>query len=148
MSFTINLNDLLDSGDSRFNIPLIGGDVVSVPRAGIVYVVGAVNHPGGFVMQNDRDRMTALKVLSLAGGTTGTAKSNHAVILRKNADTGQRMEVPLDLNRVLHLKGEDVTLLASDILYVPDSTAKKALRRAGDLAISLSTGVALVRAGR
>ncbi len=52
-TFTINLADLLEAGDSRFNIPLIGGDVVSVPRAGIIYVVGAVNHPGGFVMQND-----------------------------------------------------------------------------------------------
>ena len=36
------MSDLLESGDTRFNIPLIGGDVVSVPRAGIIYVVGAV----------------------------------------------------------------------------------------------------------
>ncbi len=73
-SFTINLADLLETGDSRFNIPLLGGDVVSVPRAGIIYVVGAVNRPGGFVMQNDRDRMTTLKMLSLAGGPINTAK--------------------------------------------------------------------------
>ena len=42
-TFTISLSDILESGDSRFNIPLIGGDVVSVPRAGIIYVVGAVS---------------------------------------------------------------------------------------------------------
>jgi polysaccharide export outer membrane protein len=48
--FTINLSDLIDSGDSRFNIPVNGGDVITVPRAGIIYVVGAVNHPGGFVI--------------------------------------------------------------------------------------------------
>ena len=41
-TFTINLADLLESGDSRFNIPVTGGDVISVPRAGIIYVVGAV----------------------------------------------------------------------------------------------------------
>jgi polysaccharide export outer membrane protein len=145
-TFTIELNDLLDSGDGRFNIPVVGGDVVSVPRAGIVYIVGAVNHPGGFVMQNDRDRMTALKVLSLAGGTLGTAKSNESIILRKDPLTGQREKVPVDLNKVLHLKSEDVTLQASDILYVPDSTAKRAAKRAGDIAISLATGVAIVRA--
>jgi polysaccharide biosynthesis/export protein len=145
-TFTIALNDLLDSGDGRFNIPVIGGDVVSVPRAGIVYIVGAVNHPGGFVMQNDRDRMTALKVLSLAGGTLGTAKAQQSVILRKDPVTGQRERVDVDLNKVLHLKGEDVTLQASDILYVPDSTAKKAAKRAGDIAISLATGVTIVRA--
>ena len=103
-TFTITISDLLESGDSRFNIPVLGGDVISVPRAGIIYVVGAVNHPGGFVIQNDRDRMTALKMLSLAGGATSTAKMKEAVILRKNLDTGKRDEVPLDLNKVMNLK--------------------------------------------
>ena len=90
-TFTINLTDLLDSGDSRFNIPLIGGDVVSVPRAGIIYVVGAVNRPGGFVLQqNDRDIMTSLKMLSLAGGATSTAKTKNAVILRSTSAISPR----------------------------------------------------------
>jgi polysaccharide biosynthesis/export protein len=147
-TFTINLSDLLETGDSRFNIPVLGGDVISVPRAGIIYVVGAVNHPGGFVLQNDRDRMTTLKMLSLAGGTTTSAKVKEAIILRKNADTGKRDEVPVDLNKVMHLKTEDVSLQASDILFVPDSAGKKALHRAGDVALSLTTGIALVSAGR
>jgi polysaccharide export outer membrane protein len=147
-TFTISLGDLLESGNSSFNIPVLGGDVVSVPHAGIIYVVGAVIRPGGFVMQNDRDRMTTLKVLSLAGGTTGSAKAKEAVILRKNPDTGKRDEVPVDLNKVLHLKSEDVALQASDILFIPDSSGKRALHRAGDIAISLTTGVALISAGR
>jgi polysaccharide export outer membrane protein len=147
-TFTISLGDLLESGNSSFNIPVLGGDVVSVPHAGIIYVVGAVNHPGGFVMQNDRDRMTTLKVLSLAGGTMGSAKVKDAVILRKNPETGKRDELPVDLNKVLHLKSEDVALQASDILFIPDSSGKRALHRAGDIAISLTTGLALVSAGR
>lgn len=147
-SFTINLTDLLQTGDGRFNIPLIGGDVVSVPRAGIIYVVGAVNRPGGFVMQNDYDRMTTLKMLSLAGGTINTAKIKSAVILRKNPETGKRDEVPVDLSKVMHLKAEDVTMQANDILYVPDSTGKRALRRTGDIAVSLTTGIAIVAAGK
>jgi polysaccharide export outer membrane protein len=147
-TFTISLGDLLESGNSTFNIPVLGGDVVSVPHAGIIYVVGAVIRPGGFVMQNDRDRMTTLKVLSLAGGTTGSAKAKQAVILRKNPNTGKRDEVPVDLNKVLHLKSEDVALQASDILFIPDSSGKRALHRAGDVAISLTTGLALVSAGR
>jgi polysaccharide export outer membrane protein len=147
-TFTISLSDLLESGNSTFNIPVLGGDVVSVPRAGIIYVVGAVSRPGGFVMQNDRDRMTTLKILSLAGGTTGTAKAKEAVILRKNAETGKRDEVPVDLKKVMELKTEDVMLQPSDILFVPDSSGKKAWHRAGDVALSLTTGVALVRASR
>jgi len=147
-TFTISIGDLLESGDSRFDIQVLGGDVITVPRAGIIYVVGAVNHPGGFVIQNDRDRMTALKMLSMAGGTTGSARMKEAVILRKNLDTGKRDEVPLDLDKVMKLKGDDVTLEASDILFVPDSNSKKALHRAGDIAISLTTGVALIGASR
>jgi polysaccharide export outer membrane protein len=147
-TFTISLSDLLESGNSNFNIPVLGGDVVSVPRAGIIYVVGAVVRPGGFVMQNDRDRMTTLKILSLAGGATGSAKVKEAVILRKNPDTGKRDEVPVDLKKVLELKNEDVMLQSSDILFIPDSSGKKAWHRAGDIAISLTTGLALVSVGR
>ncbi len=119
-----------------------------MPRAGIIYVVGAVQRPGGFVMQSDRDRMTTLKILSLAGGTTGSAKQRQAVILRKNPETGKRDEVPVDLKKVMDLKTEDVMLQPSDILFVPDSSGKKALHRAGDVAISLTTGLALVTASR
>ena len=145
-TFIISLSDLLESGNSTFDIPVLGGDVVSVPRAGIIYVVGAVTRPGGFVMQNDRDRMTTLKILSLAGGMTGSAKERQAVILRKNLETGKRDEFPVDLKKVMQLKTEDVMLQSSDILFVPDSSGKKALRRAGDIAIGLTSGVALVAA--
>jgi polysaccharide export outer membrane protein len=146
-TFTINLSDVLDSGDSRFNIPLVGGDVVSVPRAGIIYVVGAVVKPGGFLLQNDLDHMTMLKMLSLAGGTTTTAKLKNSVILRKNLSTGQRDQVPVDLSKVMKLKTQDVQMEANDILFVPDSNGLKALHRAGDVAVSLTTGVALLAAG-
>jgi polysaccharide export outer membrane protein len=147
-TFTINLADLLESGNPRFNIPLVGGDVVSVPRAGIIYVVGAVNRPGGFLLQNDLDRMTMLKMLSLAGGTTNTAKMKNAVILRKNPDTGQRDQVPVDLSKVMHLKTQDVLLQANDILFVPDSAGLRALHRAGDVGVALTSGAALIAVGR
>src|SRR5580704_5938766 len=45
---TIRLQSLLESGDSAYNILVYGGDVISVPRAGIVYVAGAgIAQPGG-----------------------------------------------------------------------------------------------------
>lgn len=147
-AIVINLNDLLDSGDAKFNIPLVGGDVVSVPRGGVVYVVGAVDRPGGFVLQSDRDQMTALKVLALAGGFKGTAKPHQAVILRRNPQTGQRQELGVDLSKVLARKSEDVRLFPSDILFVPDSSGRKALRRVGEAAVGLASGVALFRLGR
>jgi polysaccharide export outer membrane protein len=147
-TFTINLADVLESADSRFNIPLLGGDVVAVPRAGIIYVVGAVVRPGGFLMQNDLDKMTMLKMMSLAGGTTNTAKVKNAVILRKDAATGKRDQIPVDLGKVMHMKTQDVQMQANDILFVPDSNGLKALHRAGDVALTLTSGIGIVAAGK
>lgn len=142
---TVNLKQLLDSGDPKYNIPLLGGDVVNVAHAGIVYAVGAVQHAGGFVMSQDHEQMSVLKVLALTGGLTPTAKSHHAVILRRNDSTGQRQQVLVDVRKILTLKSGDVLMNQDDILFVPDSTANHALRRSGEIAISLASGAALYR---
>ena len=143
-TITINLNDLMETGDTKNNITLQAGDIVTVPHAGIVYVLGAVNKAGGFVLANDRSQLTALKILSLAGGLTRTAKSDHAVIVRKD-NQGQQHEVAVDLKKVLNRKAEDLQLQPSDILYVPESGTKQALFRTIELGIALGSGVALYR---
>lgn len=148
MTLTVNLNDLLETGDPKANILLQGGDIVSVPRAGIVYVMGAVDHPGGFVLANDHDQMSALKALALAGGFRRTAKPDHAVILRKESGTGQQKEMALDLKRILERKSEDVKLYPSDILFIPESGGKRAALRVGEIALALGSGVALFRLAR
>jgi polysaccharide export outer membrane protein len=144
MTIKIGLHDLLDTGDPQYNIALWGGDVVSVPRAGVVYAVGAVQRPGGFVMQNDRQQLTVLKVLALAGGLTSTAKQRSAVVIRQDPETAQR-QVPVDLEKILARKVEDPTLQPSDILFVPNSASRQAMGRVAQAAITLASGVALVR---
>lgn len=144
-TITVSLKDLLESGDPRFNIPVYGGDVVSVPRAGVVYVVGAVEKPGGFVLRSDGEEMTALKAIALAQGLKGTAKPSDAVIIRKHPETGKAQEIEVNLSRILGRKAEDVSLRANDILFVPDSTGKKALRRAAEAGIAITTGLIIWR---
>jgi polysaccharide export outer membrane protein len=141
---TINLNNLLESGDTQDNIPLQAGDVVTVPHAGIIYVLGAVTKPGGFVLTNDRSVMTTLKVLSLAGGTTSVAKLDHAVIIRRDG-TGKQSETEVDLKKVLTRQSEDIAMRPSDILYVPDSKSKEALLKAAELGIAIGSAVAVFR---
>jgi len=143
-TITINLSDLMETGDTKNNIPLQAGDVVTVPHAGIVYVLGAVGRAGGYILANDRTQLTTLKILSLAGGLTRTAKSDKAVIVRKD-NAGQQHEVPIDLKKVLDRKAEDLQLQPSDILYVPESGAKQAMYRAVEIGLAVGTGVALYR---
>jgi polysaccharide export outer membrane protein len=144
-TITINLGELMESGDTKNNIILQAGDVVTVPHAGIVYVLGAVNHAGGFVLTNDRAQMTTLKILALAGGVTHTAKSDHAVIVRKD-NLGQQHEVAVDLKKVLSRKAEDLQLQPSDILYVPESGAKQVLLKAAEIGAAVGTAILIYRA--
>ncbi len=143
-TITVNLNDLLEAGDSRNNIVLQGGDIVTVPHAGIVYVLGAVAHPGGFVVSNDREQLSTLKALALAGGLNPTAKKHQAVIIRKDA-AGQQHQVIVDLGKVLNQQTEDVRLQASDVLYVPQSGSRTALIRAAEIGLGIGTAVAIFR---
>ena len=134
----------MESGDATNNIPLQAGDIVTVPHAGIVYVIGSVTRPGGFVLSNDRSELSTLKILALAGGMTPTAKSDHVVIIRKN-DQGQQREIEIDLRKILKRQAEDVQLQPSDVLYVPDSKVKAAILKAAELGVTLGTGLALYR---
>ncbi len=141
---TINLNELLETGETRNNIALQAGDIVTVPHAGIVYVLGAVNKPGGFVVSNDRTQLTTLKVLSLAGGLTKIAKVGHAVIIRRD-DKGKQTETEVDLKKVLQRQSEDLAMRASDILYIPDDRTKEVLLRAVELGVALGSAVSIYR---
>ncbi len=146
-TITVNLNELLEIGDTRNNITLQGGDIVTVPHAGIVYVLGAVQHPGGFVVLSDREQLSTLKALALAGGLNATARKHQAVIIRKDS-TGQQHQVMVDLGKVLNQETEDVRLQASDVLYVPQSGSRTALLRAAEVGLGIGTAVAIFRIGR
>ena len=143
-TITVNLGRILETGDTSSNIVLQPGDVVTVPHAGIVYALGAVNRPGGFVVSNDRGQLTTLKLLSLAGGLDHAAKSDRAVIVRHDGN-GQQRQVEVDLKKVLKFEAEDVRLQPSDILYVPKSAAKQALLKTAELSVAIGTGVAIYR---
>jgi len=132
---TINLQRLLETGDPTLNVNIYPGDRVTVQRAGIVYVLGAVNRAGGYVLSEARQDMTVLKAIALAGDLKSTAKRKKTMILRPNpsAPSG-REEIPIDLHAMLKGNAADRPLQSNDILFVPDSGALKALHRSADIA--------------
>jgi len=118
---------LWQKGEASLDVDLYPGDRVTVQKAGIVYVIGAVNRAGGFVL-NDQNPMTVLTAIALANNFTPTAKSSKAVIIRKNPKApGGREEIAVDLKKILSNHAPDEQLLANDILFVPESGGKKAL---------------------
>jgi polysaccharide biosynthesis/export protein len=145
-TLSVKLTGLLDDPNPDTNIELYGGDIVTVPRGGIIYVVGAVNHPGGFVLQSDADRITTMKALALAAGQVTSAKLGDAVILRPNKATGKDDVIKVNLTRIMDRKIEDVKMIPNDVLFVPDSAGKRALHALGAAAVNGGTGAVIYRA--
>jgi len=138
-SITVNLpRNLAD--DLQDNVEIRPGDTISVPKAPIIYVVGDVNHPSGFMI--DDNELTVLKALALAGGSTRTSALNRTKILRQTPSGLQ--EIPVDLKKVLFAKAPDMALVKGDVLFIPGSAAKAAAYRSADAAVSLSTALAVV----
>lgn len=145
---TIRLQDLLESGNPVYNIQVFGGDVISVPAGGIVYVTGAgVAQPGGYILQNHGEQITVLKAIALAHGLTGFAKADQAVIMRSNPVTGQKDIIPVRIKQIENQKTDDVKMNSNDILYVPDSVGLKVLARGAEAAVSVGSGIAIYRGG-
>ena len=141
----IGVSELLQTGDPALNVPVYGGDVITVPRAGIIYVAGAVMQPGGYTLNDPGENFNAMKIIALAHGLQGTAKANDAVILRKDPATGKTKQISVKLGKIMDRKVPDVRLYANDILYVPDSAAKRILGKAGAAALLIGTDLTIYR---
>lgn len=140
----INLKELLDSGAPRYNVAIDPGDVVTVTRAGIVYVVGEVRKPGGFLLKTNED-ISVLQALALAEGLTHTSAARHAHIIRTDRASGKRTEIPINLKKILTGQSPDPLLHSRDILFVPNSTGRAAFYRGIESALSVAGGVIVYR---
>jgi polysaccharide biosynthesis/export protein len=119
------------------NIVLLPGDTIAVSKAGIIYVVGEVNRPGGFVMEDNK--ITASQVLVMAAGPTRTASLNGTKMIRHTPE-GLK-DIPLPLKKVLEGKIADIELQPDDIIWVPGSKGKELASTT--LSSIVSTGLSL-----
>jgi polysaccharide export outer membrane protein len=108
------------------DVRLQPGDKIIIPRASLVYVLGDVGRPGGFLMQNS-GRMTVLQAVALAGGQTRTASIDHARLIHKT-DSGYT-DTQIPLKKIMNGHQPDTELQAEDILYIPNSSAKSLIYR-------------------
>jgi polysaccharide biosynthesis/export protein len=141
----LNLKKIMEAKNPEENIQILPHDVISVPKAEMVYVIGEVKRSGGFVL-GEHQSITVLQALSLAEGLNGTADSRHARILRLKREADQREELAVDVKDVLNGKKPDVALQGDDILFIPGSTGKKAALRGLEAAIQTGTGLVIWRA--
>jgi polysaccharide biosynthesis/export protein len=130
------------SATTQSNVPIEPGDTIVVSKAGVVYVVGDVRQPGGFVMENGKP-ITVLQAIALAQGTGPSPSLNAARLIRQTADGPK--DVHLSLNKIMAAKAPDMPLQPEDILFIPGSSAKSAAKRAAEAILQMATGVAVWR---
>jgi polysaccharide export outer membrane protein len=140
----VKLSAIIEAKDPQQNILIQPYDVVSVPKGEMVYVVGEVDKAGGFVL-DAKERISVLQALSLAGGLKPNASPGSARILRAGMDGQQRVEIPVNVKRILEGRDEDHNLRPDDILFIPTSRAKPAAIRTLEAAITLGTGIVIWR---
>jgi polysaccharide biosynthesis/export protein len=131
-----------DTKQMESNAEIFPGDTIVVTRAAIVYVVGDVRLPGGFVVDKGSG-LSILQAIALAQGATNTASLNSSKVIHKTP-TGAT-ETAVHLKQILEGKAEDLKLQADDILFVPHSAGKAAAMRGMDAALQAATGAAIYR---
>jgi polysaccharide export outer membrane protein len=140
----VNVRSIMEASSPEENIQILPDDVISVPRAQVVYVIGAVRRPGGFPLY-ERETISVLQALALAEGLDRLAAAKSARILRTSPLSTTRTEIAIDVKKVLAGKSKDVPLEPDDILFVPHSAAKSATLRSLEAVIQLGTGVMIYR---
>jgi polysaccharide biosynthesis/export protein len=139
----IDVRAVMSGKDPEGNITIKPHDVITVARARMVYVLGNVTRPGGYVM-TDNETMSVTQAIAVAGGWDKTARLSQAKVLR--ADGGaERESIPLDVKKIMENKSPDLQLKPDDILYVPNSMGKQIGARGLEAAIGLGTGVLIWR---
>jgi polysaccharide export outer membrane protein len=106
--------------DSVDSITVVPGDTVTVKRAGIIYVLGAVHRPGGYLMLN-KGSLNLLEAVSLAGGTMLEA-ADAVRILHRHDD--QVVEEKIKYSDMTVGRIPPPALGDKDIVYVPSSKTK------------------------
>lgn len=143
----IDLNRVVTGKDLEANIEVQNGDIVNVSSSDLVYVVGAVTKPGGFVLPEPSAGMSVVQAVSMAQGFTPVAAIHDGLIIRQSSSDSARQMVRVDIARMMNGTTTDVQLAPNDILYIPESGARKTLHVMGEVAMAAVNGVAIYGLG-
>jgi polysaccharide export outer membrane protein len=138
----LNVRNVMEAKSPADNIDVLPNDVITVPKGDVIYVVGAVHRSGGFPL-GEKEHISVLQAVSLAEGLDRVAGTKNARILRQPAPGMERKEIPVDVQKILAGRAEDLSLRANDILFIPNSVARSASMRALEAVIQAGTGVVI-----
>jgi len=131
---SIRLRDVL--AGTKYNLPVRPHDLIVVDKGNVIYVFGEVTKPGEFPLK-DRDTVSVVEALAMAGGVNRTASVSNLRILHADG-SGPIQKEMVNLKEAMNGKAVD-RLKANDILFVSDSPMKRAMRRSAEAAVQGAT---------
>ncbi len=138
----VSARDVMEAKLPQENIQVKPYDVITVPKADMVYVIGAVKKAGGFIL-SDRSNVSVLEAMAMAEGLDHLASAKNARILRTTPGSISRTEVPVDLQKIMSTQASDIPMQPDDILFVPTSATKSATLRTIEAVVQVGTGLAI-----
>ena len=140
----IGVKALLEARTPEANIQIRPHDVISIPRADLVYVMGGVRKPGGFMLA-ERESITVLQAVSMAEGVAPGSAPQRARILRPSANSSTSQEIVIDVKQILANKAPDQKMQPNDILFIPSSAMKVVSMKAIEAGLQMATGLVIFR---
>jgi len=119
------------------SVEVYPGDMIFVPRAGIIWAMGDVARPGGYMISNNEGTISVLELVARAGGTPPSAVPSHAKLIRKSGSG--YIEMPLQLSAMQKGKRADMQLQPDDIVYVPFSYMRNLAESSSGIVSSLGS---------
>ena len=113
---------------AQANIPLYARDTVIVSRVGVVYILGAFRTQGAIPLQQNSP-LTLMQVAALGNGYGWEGKLDDMQLVRTVGL--ERKVVRVDFKKVLAGQAPDPVLQTDDIVYLPPSSVRSAIKVGG-----------------
>jgi polysaccharide export outer membrane protein len=121
---SLRLNDTM-RGEEKANPYVEPGDIVTLPEADQVYVVGNVYSPKTLQM---KEPLSISRAVAMAGGPLRDSRTNQVRIVRRQPGSSTTSQIIVDLDAIKKKHAEDIALQPNDIVEVPESTGKSMMR--------------------
>lgn len=119
-----NLSETL-KGDESANPFVRPGDIITLPEAEQIYVVGNVISPRAIAL---KEPLTVTRAIAMAGGAMRDTKTDRVRVIRQLPGTTTKTEIFVNLKAIEKHQATDLALQANDIVDVPVSEGKSILR--------------------
>jgi polysaccharide export outer membrane protein len=112
-------------GEERANPYVRPGDIITLPDADMVYIVGNVFKPSAIPL---KEQITVSTAIAMAGGKMPDTKSDRVRIIRQLPGSTTKTEIFVDLNAIDKKRAEDIALQPNDVIDVPTSSGRRLLK--------------------